>query len=133
MADAKGKSKMPKFDIPVEVPFRNAVRDVRGITSHTHFDDFLERVAERMETRMSLLVYIGWTSTYAPKNPKPTPKLLEDEESFAGLVDDVWEYIKRSQAKYKGKGVINPFKIILIDTSNGDTKESSGKKVRYKQ
>ncbi|KAJ7450496.1 hypothetical protein B0H11DRAFT_1877432 [Mycena galericulata] len=67
---------------------------------------------------------IAYIPSYKPKNPKPTPKLLEDEEGWENLVKDVENYISTCKAKNKGKGVVKPFTINLIDTSGGDPKDA---------
>ncbi|KAH9969229.1 hypothetical protein BJV74DRAFT_799394 [Russula compacta] len=82
------KKKYEKFNIPFEVPFKNATRDLEGITSFTTFDDFLDMLSKKMETQKSLLSSIGYMPSYKPKSPKPVPKLLEDEASWNRLVAD---------------------------------------------
>lgn len=52
------------FDVPFEVPFENATRNLSGITSHTLFNEFLNAVAKRMETRLSLLARIAYIPSY---------------------------------------------------------------------
>ncbi|KAI0244910.1 hypothetical protein BJV78DRAFT_1159396, partial [Lactifluus subvellereus] len=54
------KKKLDKFDIPFEVPFKNVTRDMEGITSYTTFDTFLESLADKMETCLSLLSSIAY-------------------------------------------------------------------------
>lgn len=108
------------FVIPFEVPFKNATRDLDGITSQTTFDHFLINLAERMETRISLLTAIACVPSYKPKSPKPVPKLLEDERVWYKLIEDVSDYIKTSKAAKRGKGTVKPFTIRIFDTSGSD-------------
>ncbi|KAH9966224.1 hypothetical protein BJV74DRAFT_890112 [Russula compacta] len=106
------KKRLDKFDILFEVPFKNATRDMEGITSHTTFGAFLESLAEKMETRISLLSSIAYIPSYKPKIPKPVPKLLEDE------------------AKNKGKGLVKAFSILIINTSGVASKDAGSAKSR---
>ncbi|KAJ6503538.1 hypothetical protein C8R45DRAFT_1091311 [Mycena sanguinolenta] len=76
---------------------------------------------------------IAYIASYKPKNPKPVPKLLEDEEGWEKLIKDVESYIKDCKAKNKGKGVVKPFTITLVDTSGGDPKETAGKKSKISE
>ncbi|KAJ8579516.1 hypothetical protein M405DRAFT_754395, partial [Rhizopogon salebrosus TDB-379] len=124
----KSQKKWPKpFAIPFDVPFKNATQSLSGVTSDTTFTAFLEAAAARMETRISLLLNIAYIPSYRPKTPKPIPKLLEDTESWEALKDDVAEYISGSKAKNKGRGVVKPFVMMIIDTSL--TGESDNRKV----
>ncbi|KAH7924317.1 hypothetical protein BV22DRAFT_1129956 [Leucogyrophana mollusca] len=87
-----------------------------------------------METRVSLLSDIGYVPSYKPKNPKPVPKLLEDEESWTKLVADVNEYISSSKAKKKGAGVVKAFTVTIFDTSQGTSGDKvGGKSAKKKQ
>jgi hypothetical protein len=115
--------------IPFEVPFNGATRDLTSVTSTTTFNEFRLKLAKKMETQLSLLLHIGYVASYKPKNPRPIPKLLEDTEAWEKLVDDVEEYIKSSKAKNRGKGVVKPFSITIIDTSGPAPKEAAVKKV----
>ncbi|KAF9457725.1 hypothetical protein BDZ94DRAFT_1338123 [Collybia nuda] len=76
---------------------------------------------------MSLLSHIGYVPSYKPKNPRPVPKLLEDEEAWETLLNDVDEYISSSKAKKGGKGTVKPFSIAIVDTSGPDPKETRKK------
>lgn len=82
-----------------------------------------------METRLSLLACIAYILSYNPKNPKPVPKLLEDNEDWEKLLVDVEEYCTACIAKCKGKGMVKQFVIVLVDMSGLDGK-SEPKKVR---
>lgn len=121
---------LPLFDVPFEVPFEGATRNLSGITSHTSFNEFLSAVAKRMETRLSLLARIAYIPSYKPKNPKPVPKLLEDDDDWKKLLVDVEEYRAACVAKCKGKGTVKQFVIVLVDMSGPDGK-SDPKKVRF--
>lgn len=124
-----GKSLLA-FSIPIEVLSNGARRDLRGITSATQFNDFIDKVTDKMGTTARSLTHLGWIALYASKTPKPTPKLLEDEEDFAALLTNVWEYMEGCKAKNCGKGIVKPFSIILSDTSKKEMKEARRKKVR---
>ncbi|KAJ6462564.1 hypothetical protein C8R45DRAFT_1220539 [Mycena sanguinolenta] len=117
----------PKFVIPFEVPYNGATRDLE-ISSKTPFDTFLNMLATRMETRKSLLSGIAYIPSYAPKTPKPVPKLLEDEEGWRKLVDGVEAHIAAARANKKAKGVVKPFSIRISDTSGADSKAGTGGK-----
>lgn len=84
-----------------------------------------------MGTRVSLMSNIGYTPSYKPRNPKPLPKLLDDEESWELLVSDVQKFIQKEQKKNRGKGEVAPFSIRLTDMSNVDepSSKTGGKKV----
>ncbi|KAJ7233933.1 hypothetical protein C8J57DRAFT_1531981 [Mycena rebaudengoi] len=127
------QTKRKTFSIPFEVPFNGAARDLDGITSATSFDEFLDKLAHTMSTRKSLLSAIAYIPSYKPKNPKPTPKLLDSATAFERLISDVQNYIVTSEAKLRGKGVIKPFFIQIIDTSGGDPKGSAGGDKRKKK
>ncbi|KAF9490690.1 hypothetical protein BDN71DRAFT_1511024 [Pleurotus eryngii] len=92
------------------------------------FSTFLSDVADWMDTQLTLLTQIGYIPSYKPKSSKPSPKLLEDEEGWIALIEDVWTYIITCRAKYKGKGIVKAFMIILIDTSGIEVKDGSFKK-----
>lgn len=117
------------FDIPFDVPFKNATRKLNQITSRTSFREFIIQLSERMEVGRSLLTAIGYVPSYKPKNPKPKPTLLEEDEDWDALIQDVKDYRDESLAKKKGRGTIKPFVIAIIDTSAADGKEAGTKKV----
>jgi len=116
------------FNIPFEVPYKNATQDLAGITSQMQFSTVLSHIAERMDTHISLLSSIGYIPSYKPKSPKPVPKLLEDEDAWCKLLEGVSDYITASKKKNKGHGTVKPFHILIVDTSGplggSDTKLS---------
>ncbi|KAJ6474520.1 hypothetical protein DFH09DRAFT_1109571 [Mycena vulgaris] len=123
-----------KFPIPFDVPYKTGFRRLTGITSRTSFDDFIVAAAIRMDTRVTLMSNIAYTPSYAPKNPKPRPKLLEDDDAWDDLVAEVGQYIKASQAKNRGKGEVMPFSIVITDLFNSEeSKTGTGKKVGGKK
>ncbi|KAJ7856170.1 hypothetical protein B0H13DRAFT_1902773 [Mycena leptocephala] len=77
-----------KFDIPFEVPYKNGMRDLKGITSVTTFDEFLAAAAGKMGTRITQMDNIA--------NPKPIPKILDDDGAWEALVGDVRQHGKKS-------------------------------------
>jgi len=87
------------FDIPFEVPYCNATRDLEGITSHTLFSTFLVHLSQCMDVGVTFLSAIGYVPSFLPKSSKPHPKLLEDEASWNKLVKDVHEYRKNCKKK----------------------------------
>jgi hypothetical protein len=56
---------------------------------------------------------IGYIPSYKPKNPKPVPKLLEDAESWAKLVNDVGQYILSFASKKGAAKIVNPLSLQL--------------------
>jgi hypothetical protein len=77
------------------------------------------------------LSQIGYIPSYKPKNPKPIPKMLEDEESWEILLDDVSDYIVACKSKNRGKGIVKAFTVILVDMSGPDGKDNGAKKVSF--
>jgi len=128
---ARKNADISLFDIPFEVPYRNATRDLEGITSHTLFSTFLVRLSQCMDVGITFLLAIGYVPSFLPKSSKPRPKLLEDEASWNKLVKDVHEYRENCKKKNKGKGQVPAFTISLTDTSNGDGKENKKVSIYY--
>ena len=60
--------------------------------------------------------------SYKPNNPKPIPKLLEDDNDWEKLLVDVEKYCTICTAKCKGKGTVKQFVIVLVDMSGLDVK-----------
>jgi hypothetical protein len=78
----------------------------------------LARVAERMDIGIAFLSHIGYILPWkAPRTGKPVAKLLEDEDSFKTLLENVWAHIDEQKAKNRGKGKVKPFTIQIVDTS----------------
>jgi hypothetical protein len=119
--------KHKEFSIPFEVPYKNATRDLTGITSSTRFSQFLVVAAAKMNVSTLHLTQVGYIPSYKPKNPKPIPKMLEDKESWEILLDDVSDYIEGCKSKNWGKGAVKPFTVLLTDMSIPDG--INGKKV----
>lgn len=112
-----------------EVPYKGATRDLTGISSSTHFSQFLVAAAMRMNVSTLHLTQLGYIPSYKPKNPTPVPKMLEDEESWEILLDDVSDYIDTCKSKNCGKGAVKPFTVLLVDISAPDGPGIGGKKV----
>lgn len=106
-----------------EVPYKNATRDI-VLPGSTSFAQFLTAVAAKMETRITHLSAIGYVPSYKPKSPKPVPKLLEDDESYEAMLDDIENYIQTSKEKNKGKGIVKAFVIRIVDTSGSTGKDA---------
>lgn len=118
--------------IKYEVPYKNATRDL-VLSASASFASFLTALAGKMEIRITLLSAIGYIPSYKPKSPKPVPKLLEDDESYEGMMNDIEEYIRGQKQKNKGSGQVKPFCIRIIDTSGPGTTHASVAKVMTDQ
>jgi hypothetical protein len=113
------------FKIPIEVPYRNATRDVVGITSATSYERAMRLIAERMDAVPSRMAAIGYIPSYKPKNPKPVAKLLEDDDAWDRLVGEVKAYIDSFASKRGAARQVKPFVIKIVDTlEQADPKES---------
>lgn len=66
---------------------------------------------------------IGYIFLFVPKTPKPLPKLLEDDVSYTGMIDEIEDFRSTCRAKNRGKGVVKPFSVQIVDTSVGDSKK----------
>jgi len=121
------RPKLPEFRVPMVVPYRNASRDVDGITSKTPFARVLRLLSERMEVSLTLLAGIGYIPSYKPKASKPVPKLLEDDTSWYKLLEDVHAFILACKGK-NGKGTVKAFHINIVDTT---APTDSDPKVRF--
>jgi hypothetical protein len=124
----EARARKNKFAMTFEVPYGNGACRELEVSSDTPFSSFLDKLSRTMEVRKTLLSVIAYIPSYLPKNPKPIPKLLEDKKSWKKLVESVKAHIKTSRDKNKGKGVVKPFSIQIIDTSGpaGDSKVSTG-------
>ncbi|KAJ7301730.1 hypothetical protein DFH08DRAFT_978495 [Mycena albidolilacea] len=124
----EARARKNKFDMTFEVPYGNGACRELEVSSDTPFSSFLDKLSRTMEVRKTLLSGIAYIPSYLPKNPKPIPKLLEDKKSWKKLVEGVEVHIKTSRDKNRGKGVVTPFSIQIIDTSGpvGDSKASAG-------
>lgn len=113
-------SSVKKFDIAFEVPYQTSQRNLTGITSHTTFSAFLEALAVRMETRLSLLSRISYTASYKPKKAN-ADVMLEGEADWIKLIQDAEAY--QTNARNKDK----VWSIRIHDKSMTDAKESGTK------
>ncbi|KAJ6523736.1 hypothetical protein B0H19DRAFT_894469, partial [Mycena capillaripes] len=99
------KIKVPRvISLPFEVPYKNGTRDLTGITTGTDYYEFLSHAANKMGTHITWMANIGYIPSY--KKPRPRPKLLDDEEAWDTLIADVRQFIKASETKNRGKGVV---------------------------
>jgi hypothetical protein len=88
----------------------------------------MRQIAEKMDAGPSQMSAIGYIPSYKPKNPKPFPKLLEDAESWAKLVNDVGQYIISFASKKGAAKTVKPFVITILDTRGlGSEKEKEAK------
>ena len=112
----------PVIDIAFKVPYKNAFRDL-AIKSDISFTSFLTCVAEKMESSIIHRSSIGYILPWkVPRTGKPIAKLLEDEEAFRILINNIWQYIDEQKAKNKGKGKVKPFSIQVVDMADTDDK-----------
>lgn len=82
-------------------------------------------IAERMDAGPSRMAAIGYIPSYKPKNPKPVAKLLEDDNAWDRLIDEVKTYIDSFASKRGTARQVKPFVISIIDTLElVDPKES---------
>ena len=68
---SKSNTSKSVFNIPIEVPYKNAKRDVSGITSASLFAHFLCQIAEKMDAGPSQMAAIGYIPSFIPKSHKP--------------------------------------------------------------
>jgi hypothetical protein len=105
------------IDLAFEVPYKNAFHDL-VVKSNISFSMFLTLAAQKMETSVMCLSQISYVLPWkAPRTGKPTAKLLEDEEAFKMLINNVWAHIDKQKSKNCSKGKVKPFTIQIIDTS----------------
>jgi hypothetical protein len=81
----------------------------------------------KMDVSTLHLTQISYIPSYKLKNPKPIPKMLDDKESWEILLDDVSDYIEACKSKNRGKGMVKPFTVLLVDMMVPDG--NGGKKV----
>ncbi|TRM63343.1 hypothetical protein BD626DRAFT_537205 [Schizophyllum amplum] len=124
------------FDVPVEVPYGEGTRRVKGISTKTTFDEFNTLISHRMNIPLNKCVGFGYVASWLPKNPKPKPKSLEDDDDYTYMVEEVYQHCKDALKKSKGK-TIKPFVITLVrmsevavSTTKGDSKKSKKGKGR---
>lgn len=95
-----------------------------GITSATSYERAMRLIAERMDVGPSRMAAIGYIPSYKPKSPKPVAKLLEDEEAWDRLIEDIRAYIDSFAIKRGASRSVKPFVISIVDTLGVDPKES---------
>lgn len=82
-------------------------------------------IAQRMDAGPSRMAAIGYIPSYKPRNPKPVAKLLEDNDAWDRLIDEIRAYIDSFATKRGAARQVKPFVISIIDTLNAeDSKES---------
>jgi hypothetical protein len=121
------ESQDKSFTIKYEVPYGNGIRTL-SLSSTTLFADFLKALTAKMVVHPAS---IGYIPSFVPKSPKPRPKLLEDEESYYAMLDDIADYVATCRSKNRGKGVVKPFHIQIVDTSSGGDSKKTSSKVRF--
>lgn len=106
------------------MPYKNATRDIVGITSLTPYNRVLHLLAERMDAGPTRMAAIAYIPSYKPKNPKPVPKLFENEECWEKLVSDIATYIASFKSRRTAAArTVKPFVISIIDTLGPDLAE----------
>ncbi|KAJ3738293.1 hypothetical protein EV360DRAFT_90603 [Lentinula raphanica] len=103
-----------KFDIVFEVPYKTSQRNLTGITSHTPFNKFINDLASRMDTRLTLLSNISYLPSYKPK-ARTTDVMLEGEDDWIMLIRDAWDHMQNTRGKKKA------WSIRIFDKSPGGT------------
>jgi hypothetical protein len=90
------------------------MRDL-SINSTSTWVMFIDNVSRLMGCHPSLLE-LGYVLPWRTKaGAKTTPKLLNDNESFEKMVDDVRAWRQEQASKSKGKGVVKSFSIRLVN------------------
>lgn len=84
-----------------------------------------------MDAGPSQMAAIGYIPSYKPKNPNPVPKILEDAESWAKLVNDVGQYIVSFVSNKGAAKTVKPFVITIIDTCGPGSKKEKEAKVTF--
>ncbi|KAH7879820.1 uncharacterized protein C8R40DRAFT_446677 [Lentinula edodes] len=113
-----------KFNIVFEVPYKTSQRNLTGITSHTTFVVFIDELAKRMETRLSLLSNISYLPSYKPKT-RTTDVMLEGEEDWIILIRDAWDHVRNTRGKKTKAWTIRIFDKSPTETT-GKGKEKDG-------
>lgn len=123
----KSNTSKSVFDIPIEVPYKNAKHDVSGISSASSFAHVLCQIAKKMDAGPSQMAAIGYIPSFIPKSRKPIPKLLEDEDCWEKLICEVRDYIESFAVKCSGTAKhVKPFVITIINTvGTSDDKAAS--------
>jgi hypothetical protein len=85
-------SETEAFDIQIDVPYGNAMCDLKW-KSNIQFSDLLADIAEKMGTK-GLALCIGYMLLFWPRTPKPKPRLLNDEDSWKNLLQNVLLWIE---------------------------------------
>lgn len=125
-ADQDGASESGvDFMIKYEVPVKNASRSVQ-LSMKLSFSRFLEAVAHKMEVGIRFLANIAYIPSWLPKNSKPLPKLLQNDEDYEAMLVEIEEFIAKCESANKGKGQVKPFSICIVDTSEGVAGDSKG-------
>ncbi|KAJ3969257.1 hypothetical protein EV361DRAFT_870206 [Lentinula raphanica] len=84
-----------KFNIVFEVPYKTLQCNLTGITSHTPFNKFINALAWRMDTRLTLLSNISYLPSYKPK-AWTTDVMLEGEDDWIMLIRDAWDHMQNT-------------------------------------
>ncbi|KAJ6558814.1 hypothetical protein DFH09DRAFT_1317074 [Mycena vulgaris] len=113
------------YSITFVVPCRNATRDL-VLPCTTAFGEFLTALALKMEVSVTHLAAIGYKASFWPKTPKPLPKLLESEEDYERLMEEITEY-RKGCLKKRG-GTVKPFSITDPVDARGSGSKASKKK-----
>ncbi|KAJ3911631.1 hypothetical protein F5877DRAFT_85712 [Lentinula edodes] len=120
-----------KFDIIFEVPYKCSQQNLTGITSHTVFTVFIEELAKKMNTRLSLLSNISYLSSYKPKS-WTTDVMLEGEEDWIMLIKDAWDHVQNTRGRKPKAWTIRIFDKSPTETGKAKENDDDGVKSRKK-
>jgi hypothetical protein len=101
------------FKMTFEIPCGDAAVDLEVMSTEV-WTHFLEDMCRTMGCRVSSL-RVGYIFSFIPKNPKPLPKLLNDEKTWAMLIRNAYSWVEGECKKKNGKGVAKPWTIGIID------------------
>lgn len=116
-------------DVTVEVMVVNRLKDFRARTD-MKYSTFLRKVAEKFGVGTTHLSDLGYTLSFSPKNPKPVPKEISDEESYLSMMVSVEKWIQSQTLAKKRLGKVN-VTITISDLS--EPSKDTGKKGNEKK
>lgn len=113
-----------------EVKYEVAVTDVAVMTDFnllttTPFREFQRTVAHHMGIPLLQLSSLGYVMSFWAKSPKPLPKLVDCDDHYESMLNELHEHILEGKNSKK-KGKAKPVSIQIVDLSE---KEMGTKKV----